>query len=312
MAVINYLKKEISAKIVYYGPSLCGKTTNIQSIYIGIKPDQKGKLVSLATEADRTLFFDFLPIEIANVRGFKTRLHFYTVPGQVYYNSTRRAVLTGVDGLVFVADSQRDKMEENIESLNNLEENLNYYGKSIKTLPLVIQYNKRDLQDILSIAESNQILNPDGYPSTEAVATSGAGVLETLTLITKMVLQHIEKGASPQQQKFQAGFQAARSEIAEPAKEEPAATAEQSGRAESGAGTGGKTIPEDLTAHAPEASAQSSAAFSGGRIRIISTGTPGIISANAFSLPIKIKIENDDKTYIMEIAFKLDKIIPED
>jgi len=130
MAVINYSKKEISAKIVYYGPSLCGKTTNIQSIYASIKPEQKGKLVSLATEADRTLFFDFLPIEIANIRGFKTRLHFYTVPGQVYYNSTRRAVLTGVDGLVFVADSQRDKMEENIESLANLEENLNYYGKS--------------------------------------------------------------------------------------------------------------------------------------------------------------------------------------
>ena len=150
MAVINYSKKEISAKIVYYGPSLCGKTTNIQSIYASIKPDQKGKLVSLATEADRTLFFDFLPIEIANIRGFKTRLHFYTVPGQVYYNSTRRAVLTGVDGLVFVADSQRDKMEENIESLNNLEENLNYYGKSIKTIPIVIQYNKRDLADVTS------------------------------------------------------------------------------------------------------------------------------------------------------------------
>jgi hypothetical protein len=312
MAVINYLKKEISAKIVYYGPSLCGKTTNIQSIYTGIKPDQKGKLVSLATEADRTLFFDFLPIEIANVRGFKTRLHFYTVPGQVYYNSTRRAVLTGVDGLVFVADSQRDKMEENIESLNNLEENLNYYGKSIKTLPLVIQYNKRDLQDILSIAESNQILNPDGYPSTEAVATSGSGVLETLTLITKMVLQHIEKGASPQQQKFKSGFQAARPEIPEPVKENPPEPTEQPVRAESGIGAAGRTIPEDLSTQAPEAPVKPSETFSGGRIRIISTGTPSIISANAFSLPIKLKFENDDKTYTMEIAFKLDKIIPED
>lgn len=196
MAVINYSKKEISAKIVYYGPSLCGKTTNIQSIYASIKPEQKGKLVSLATEADRTLFFDFLPIEIANIRGFKTRLHFYTVPGQVYYNSTRRAVLTGVDGLVFVADSQRDKMEENIESLANLEENLNYYGKSMKTLPLVIQYNKRDLPDVTPVAEMEQILNPDGYPYFEAVATTGEGVLQTLTKITKMVLRHIEMGTS--------------------------------------------------------------------------------------------------------------------
>jgi len=199
MAVINYSKKEISAKIVYYGPSLCGKTTNIQSIYASIKPDQKGKLVSLATEADRTLFFDFLPIEIANIHGFKTRLHFYTVPGQVYYNSTRRAVLTGVDGVVFVADSQRDKMEENIESLNNLEENLNYYGKSIKTLPLVFQYNKRDLPDVTPVAEMEQMLNPYGYPSFEAVATTGEGVLDTLTKVTKMVLQNIEKGTSGRQ-----------------------------------------------------------------------------------------------------------------
>jgi mutual gliding-motility protein MglA len=311
MAVINYLKKEISAKIVYYGPSLCGKTTNIQSIYTGITPEQKGKLVSLATEADRTLFFDFLPIEIANVKGFKTRLHFYTVPGQVYYNSTRRAVLTGVDGLVFVADSQRDKMEENIESLNNLEENLNYYGKTIKTLPLVIQYNKRDLQDVISVAEMNQMLNPDGYPSTESVATSGAGVLETLTLITKMVLRHIEKGASNQQQRLQPGFQASRPEITEPVKENLASAAELSDRTESGTGAAGKTIPEDSAVHAQERPVQSSTAFSGGRVRIISTGTPSIISANPFSLPIKLKIENDDKTYIMDMAIKLDKIIPE-
>ncbi len=311
MAVINYLKKEISAKIVYYGPSLCGKTTNIQSIYTGIKPEQKGKLVSLATEADRTLFFDFLPIEIANVRGFKTRLHFYTVPGQVYYNSTRRAVLTGVDGLVFVADSQRDKMEENIESLNNLEENLNYYGKTIKTLPLVIQYNKRDLQDVISVAEMNQIMNPEGYPSTEAVATSGTGVLETLTLITKMVLQHIEKGASPQQKKFQPGFQPARPSTAAEDKEPPAVPKVSPGRAEAPDTAAGRVVPEDIIDLAPEEPVQTINEFSGGRIRIVSTGTPSIISANAFNLPVKIKIENDDKIYIMDMAIKLDKILPE-
>ena len=178
MAVINYSKKEISAKIVYYGPSLCGKTTNIQAVYQSIKPDQKGKLVSLATEADRTLFFDFLPIEIANVRGFKTRLHFYTVPGQVFYNSTRRAVLTGVDGIVFVADSQRDKMEENVESLANLEENLNYYGKSMKTIPLVIQYNKRDLEKVVPVEVMDQKLKSSGIsvsgmPTTTRLMQSG-------------------------------------------------------------------------------------------------------------------------------------------
>lgn len=197
MAVINYAKREISAKIVYYGPSVCGKTTNIQSIYTSITPEQKGKLVSLATEADRTLFFDFLPIDLGEIRGFKTRLHFYTVPGQVYYNSTRRAVLTGVDGLVFVADSQRDKMEENLESFKNLEENLTYYGKSLSTLPIIIQYNKRDLPDAMPVAEMEQILNPTGaYPCFAAVATTGDGVLPTLTQITKMVLKHIEAGTS--------------------------------------------------------------------------------------------------------------------
>jgi len=202
VAVINYAKREISAKIVYYGPSVCGKTTNIQSIYTSITPEQKGKLVSLATEADRTLFFDFLPIELGEIRGFKTRLHFYTVPGQVYYNSTRRAVLTGVDGLVFVADSQRDKMEENLESFKNLEENLTYYGKSLSTLPLVIQYNKRDLPEAMPVAEMEQILNPTGaYPSFAAVATTGDGVLPTLTKITKMVLKHIEAGTSGKTQR---------------------------------------------------------------------------------------------------------------
>jgi len=303
MAVINYLKKEISAKIVYYGPSLCGKTTNIQSIYAGIKPEQKGKLVSLATEADRTLFFDFLPIEIANVRGFKTRLHFYTVPGQVYYNSTRRAVLTGVDGIVFVADSQRDKMEENIESLNNLEENLNYYGKSIKTLPLVIQFNKRDLNEVMSVAEMNQILNPSGFPSCEAVAPTGEGVLETLTLITKMVLQHIEKGASPQQQRQQPAepsiYSAQKTQapdISSPAQDKPEPSARPS------------ELPETTVEQEQPSAAKT---FGGGRIQLISTGTPAIISANAFSIPLRIKIEGDERVFQMDMAIKLDKLTPE-
>jgi len=287
MAIINYAKKEISAKIVYYGPSLCGKTTNLQYTYTSIKPEQKGKLVSLATEADRTLFFDFLPIEVANVRGFKTRFHFYTVPGQVYYNSTRRAVLTGVDGLVFVADSQRDKMEENKESLANMEENLNYYGKSIKTTPLVLQYNKRDLSDLTPIEEMNQILNPDGYPYFEAVATTGEGVLKSLTKISKMVLTHIEKGTSRRSADNITDHKAIK-----------------------------KTPPEAEKSHqipsTPLQEVTAEPGITGGRIQIVGTGDATIISANAISLPIKLKFDENERTYMMDIAIKLDKLIPED
>ena len=148
MAVFNYLRKEIDAKIVYYGPAVSGKTTNLQYVHEHLKQEQRGKMVSLATDEDRTLFFDFLPIELESVRGFKTRFHLYTVPGQVYYGATRRAVLTGADGVIFVADSQVDRLEDNRVSLKDLEENLNYYGKKMETTPFIFQYNKRDLSDI--------------------------------------------------------------------------------------------------------------------------------------------------------------------
>lgn len=306
MAVINYSKKEISAKIVYYGPSLCGKTTNIQSIYSSIKPDQKGKLVSLATEADRTLFFDFLPIEIENIRGFKTRLHFYTVPGQVYYNSTRRAVLTGVDGIVFVADSQRDKMEENIESLSNLEENLNYYGKSIKTLPLVIQYNKRDLPDATPVAEMEQILNPDGYPYCEAVAPTGEGVLQTLTRITKQVLKHIEMGTSGKQQRAPEPVPERR-----PVESAPAQQYQQNN--DYAPPPGLEPSPSSVSPqHQSMAESPGEQASFGGRIQIVGTENAKIISANAISIPIRLKIEGDKRMFTMDLAIKLDSLLAED
>src|SRR5512137_744356 len=159
MAVFNYQKKEIDAKIVYYGPGISGKTTNLQYIHEHLKQEQRGKMVSLATDEDRTLFFDFLPIELESVRGFKTRFHLYTVPGQVYYGATRRAVVTGADGVIFVADSQLDRLEENQVALKDLEENLNYYGKKIETTPFIFQYNKRDLANIFSAEELNQKIN---------------------------------------------------------------------------------------------------------------------------------------------------------
>ncbi len=196
MAIFNYQKKEIGAKIVYYGPALCGKTTNVQYIHLKLNPKQRGDLVSLATDSDRTLFFDFLPIELENIGGFKTRFHIYTVPGQVYYNSTRKAVLTGVDGIIFVADSQRSMIRENIESFQNLRENLQYYNRNLENIPLIIQYNKRDMPDVLDIEELNKQLNQASLPFFEAVAVKGTGVLPTLTKCCKMVLQNLKQKSS--------------------------------------------------------------------------------------------------------------------
>lgn len=191
MALINYANKEINAKIVYYGPGLSGKTTNIQYVFQRLKPEHRGKLITLPTQTDRTLFFDFLPVEIPDVKGFTTRFHLYTVPGQVFYNATRKMVLKGVDGIVFVADSQKEKLGDNLDSLKNLEENLNEYGKSIKTIPFVFQFNKRDLKEIISPADLNRRLNELSYPSIEAIATTGKGVMETLSTISRMVLRHL-------------------------------------------------------------------------------------------------------------------------
>ena len=195
MAVFNSVKKEINIKIVYCGPSLCGKTTNVQTIHEKLAPHQRGEMVSLATKDDRTLFFDFLPIELGNVKGFKTRFHIYTVPGQVYYALTRRAVLTNVDGVVFVADSQKDKMEANLESFKDLEENLKFYKKNILSTPVVIQYNKRDLPDIMPVDEINTALNKLQFPFFEASAVQGPGVLETLTACCKLILKQLDESS---------------------------------------------------------------------------------------------------------------------
>ena len=188
MVSINYAAREVCCKIVYYGPGLSGKTTNLQYVHAKVPGNSRGKLISLATEADRTLYFDFLPINIGTINGFQAKFQLYTVPGQVYYNATRKLVLRGVDGVVFVADSQPDKMDENIESLFNLEENLKEYGYDPNTLPMVIQFNKRDLPGVLPVEVLNQQLNKRGWPHFEASATVGNGVFDTLKLIIKLVL----------------------------------------------------------------------------------------------------------------------------
>lgn len=222
--MINYASREINCKIVYYGPGLGGKTTNLEFIYGKVKPDTRGKLISLATETERTLFFDFLPVDLGTIRGFKTRFHLYTVPGQVYYNASRKLILKNVDGVVFVADSQLDRMEANFESMQNLYDNMAEYGYDLTKMPFVIQYNKRDLSNAAPLAElqealnpgwevedsSRQMLTPDPYhanenlteqlptgewvghaPYFEAVAVQGDGVFDTLKAVSKLVLKSL-------------------------------------------------------------------------------------------------------------------------
>ena len=191
MSFINYAAREINVKIVFYGPGLCGKTTNLQYIYEKSSPQQKGKLISLATETDRTLFFDFLPLDLGAVRGFKTRFHLYTVPGQVFYDASRKLILKGVDGVVFVADSQEARMDANVESLSNLEDNLSENGFDLKTVPYVLQFNKRDLPSAMLVDDMYRLLNFKGEPTFEAVATKGNGVFETLKAVAKQVLYEL-------------------------------------------------------------------------------------------------------------------------
>ncbi len=193
MVLFNYATKEITAKVVYYGPGLCGKTTNLQFVYDSLPSNNKSKMLSLATKTDRTLFFDFLPLDLGKIRGMRTKLQLYTVPGQVYYNSTRQLVLKGADGIVFVADSQDFAIDANLESMQNLEDNLKRQGIRIKEIPLVIQYNKRDLPNALPVPELNRELNKLHVPSFQSVATTGIGVEETLKGITALVITHLVK-----------------------------------------------------------------------------------------------------------------------
>jgi len=190
---INFAAREINCKIVYYGPGLSGKTTNLETIHTKIPGDRRGELTSIATEGDRTLFFDFMPLDLGKIAGMQTRFHLYTVPGQVYYNATRKLVLQGVDGIIFVADSQQGKMQENIESLHNLEENLKEYGVELSSVPLVVQYNKRDLPNIIPTEELEAKLNVYNAPSFEAVAITGEGVFPTLKKCAELVLQNLQK-----------------------------------------------------------------------------------------------------------------------
>jgi hypothetical protein len=196
MSFINYAQREIILKIVYYGPGLCGKTTNIKFIYSGTNPDARGKLVNLETQQERTLFFDFLPLSLPAIRGFKTRLHLYSVPGQLFYSASRKLIMKGADGVIFVADSQKARKEANIISMEDLRENLDHYGYNLDQIPFTIQYNKRDLDSAMPVEELREDLNPQGnYPDFKAcaIAPNGPGVFETLKAVVKQILKELKK-----------------------------------------------------------------------------------------------------------------------
>jgi signal recognition particle receptor subunit beta len=195
LTFINYVAREINCKIVYYGPGLGGKTTNLQHLYDITNAENKGKLISLATETDRTLFFDFLPIDLGQIRGLRTRFHLYTVPGQVFYDASRKLILRGVDGVVFVADSQEERLDANLESLTNLDQNLKEHGFDLGKIPYVLQLNKRDLPNAMPAEQLSKLLLTRGEPVFEAVAIKGSGVLETLKAVARQVLVELRKSA---------------------------------------------------------------------------------------------------------------------
>jgi hypothetical protein len=194
VSFINYSSREINCKIVYYGPGLGGKTTNLNFIYGRVRPDAKGKMISLATETERTLFFDFLPLSLGDIKGFKTRFHLYTVPGQIFYDASRKLILKGVDGIVFVADSQMERLDANLESYDNMKENLNEQGYDLAKIPYVMQYNKRDLPNAVPIKELKEMLNGNGARDFESVANKGVGVFDTLKSVVKLVLTELKQG----------------------------------------------------------------------------------------------------------------------
>lgn len=194
MSFVNYHTKEINCKIVYYGPGMGGKTTNIQHVYKKTAGDTKGNMITLNTENERTLFFDFLPLELGEIRGFKTRFHLYTVPGQVFYEASRKLILRGVDGIIFVADSQLERMDENRESLEGLKKNLIEQGYDFSKIPMVMQWNKRDLPNVAPVSDLERQFNPGDVPSFEASAITGEGVFETLKMISKLVLMNLKGG----------------------------------------------------------------------------------------------------------------------
>jgi signal recognition particle receptor subunit beta len=265
MVQINFALKEVNCKIVFYGPGMSGKTTNLEIVHQKAPEENKGELTSISTDGDRTLFFDFMPLDLGNVAGMRTKFQLYTVPGQVYYNSTRKLVLQGVDGVIFVADSDPEKMPENIESYQNLIDNLTEYGKDIRELPHVIQYNKRDLPNAMSVEEMDRQMNKFGVPTFEAVAYTGEGVFPTLKTLAGMVLESIDRMDSRSSKRPAAEAPRAAAPAAAPARgAQPTRTAAPAAqkkpaaapqRAAAAPATASRTAPAKAAAAAPATAA---------------------------------------------------------
>lgn len=297
MALLNSNKKEINAKIVYYGPGLSGKTTNIQYIYKKLKPEHKGKLMTLATQTDRTLFFDFLPVELGEIKGMKVRFQLYTVPGQVFYNATRRLVLKNVDGIVFVATAEKDKMYENIESFKNMEENIQHYGRKLSDLPLVIQYNKMDLPNVNTVEEMQKQLNKYNVPYFEASASTGVGVLQTLTGITKLVVHRLKTQttiteSARTQEKELKEIQLERTEQEE--KEQPQAKETQPHELE-------KPVMEQSRVQTQAKSQPDSQSRK--PLNVLEVGKPEVLSDNTIIVPV-IAVGEDKSEYELKITIR--------
>lgn len=293
MALLDSSKKEINAKIVYYGPGLSGKTSNIQFVYKKLRPEHKGKLMTLATQTDRTLFFDFLPVELGEIRGMKVRFQIYTVPGQVFYNATRKLVLKNVDGIIFVADSQKKVLNENIESLKNLEDNLQFYNKRLQDIPLVFQYNKRDLGEAIAIEELQGKLNRWGAPSFEAVAQRGDGVLQTLTTITKLVIQKLKMSADVSAQDTVPPQPSGKPKEYVPSDFSREGRPHVSGQGVVDATVTARTTSVVLTKKDPD-------------LEIIDLGKPERISSNVFQIPLILKGHDSSERLTLTITITLD------
>lgn len=296
MALLNSNKKEINAKIVYYGPGLSGKTTNIQFIYKKLKPEHKGKLMTLATQTDRTLFFDFLPVELGEIKGMKIRFQLYTVPGQVFYNATRKLVLKNVDGIVFVATAEKDKMYDNLESFKNLEENVQHYGRSLNDIPFVIQYNKMDLPNILTVGELQKELNKLTVPYYEASASSGAGVLQTLTGITKLVVHRLKAQTSiADADRMEQG-----SEVKEIQIEQQPVSPTQKPAAESLKQAPNTTVKQPALQSQPKQAVQSQ---TNKFLNVLEVGKPEVMSGNTIIVPV-VAVDEDKVHYELKVTIK--------
>jgi len=329
MAVVDPEKKEVNAKIVYYGPALSGKTTNIHYIYSKLKPQHRGELMTLSTKTHRTLFFDFLPIEVGEVKGFNTRFFLYTVPGQIFYNQIRKAVLKDVDGIVFVADSQTKMKDENIQSYRNLEENLAEMGRSLADIPHILQYNKRDMPDILSTEELHKILNKHNAPFFEAVAIKGMGVLECLTSISKMVLKKLREQPEMAKKKAEGPVEAyglseefvvLKKEEAEALKREagtapppaqPTPTpAQPSPPAQAPPSPPVQATASPTPAPAPQAPAPAVSEEKTGELVLIKWERPQLVGKNTLRLPLVFEDKATGKKYATTLTIILESLIP--